>query len=630
MMYRLIIVLIFLMTFCCAYPEITDREIQRQGKENPLKKESSLSSSLPSSKPKPIKDQPVGIMELSKIPEILHVPEIKETEIHREKKKEEEKKPLKIERKKKKKSVKKTRPLSTQEIIDSALNLIEKANDQWEKGEINGALKSLDRAYETIMKISDSSEPEILQQKEDIRYTIAKRIMEVYSSRFTVVNGNHSAIPLVMNRYVKKALELFTGKEKGWFLRAYRRSGRYRPMIIRKLKEAGLPQELSWLPLIESGFSVQALSRARALGLWQFIASTGYKFGLKRNRWIDERMDPEKSTDAAISYLKELHNIFGDWTTVLAAYNCGELRVLNAIRRQRINYLDNFWDLYEALPQETAFYVPKFLAVLHILKDPKKYGIELPSVDAELVGEKVTINKRCHLKAIAKAIGVDYRMLKELNPELRHAITPDEPYNLKIPPGKAELLLSKIEQLPEWSFPVPSYIVYRVKHGDTLSEIAKRYHTSVRRIMLANGLKSKNYLRVGWKLKIPTVSKAYKRTSSKPSYKKSSIKTFTYVVRKGDSLWKIARRFGTTTEAIKTLNGLKSNMLSIGQVLKIYSKRISSSRRLRPYITRSGDNPYIIAKRFGMSLREFLSVNNLSKKSIIYPGQKFWVFEKRP
>ena len=622
-MYRLIIVLIFLITYCCAYPEVTDREIQR--KKNPIKKESSPSSSL-SSEPKHINDQAVSIMELSTIPEIIPVPEIKDKDIFKKKKEE----PLKIEKKGEKELAEKTSPLSTQEIIDSALNLIEKANDQWEKGEINGALKSLDRAYETIVKISDSSEPEILQQKEDIRYTIAKRIMEVYSSRFTVVNGNHSAIPLVMNRYVKKAIKLFTGKEKEWFLRAYRRSGRYRPMIIRKLKEAGLPQELSWLPLIESGFSVEALSRARALGLWQFVASTGYKFGLKRNRWIDERMDPEKSTDAAISYLKELHNIFGDWTTVLAAYNCGELRVLNAIRRQRINYLDNFWDLYEALPQETAFYVPKFLAVLHILKDPKRYRIELPSVDAELVGERVTINKRCHLKAIAKAIGVDYRMLKELNPELRHAITPDEPYNLKVPVGKGELLLSKIEQLPEWSFPEPSYIVYRVKHGDTLSEIAKRYHTSVRRIMLANALKSRNYLRVGWKLKIPTGSKAYKRISSKPSYKKSSIRTFTYVVKKGDSLWKIARRFGTTTEAIKTLNGLKSNMLSVGQVLKIYSKRVSLSRRLRPYITRSGDNPYIIAKRFGMSLREFLSVNNLSKKSIIYPGQKFWVFEKRP
>jgi membrane-bound lytic murein transglycosylase D len=142
-------------------------------------------------------------------------------------------------------------------------------------------------------------------------------------------------------------------------------------MILEKLEAAGLPAELSWLPLIESGFKVKALSRARALGLWQFIPSTGYKFGLKRDQYIDERIDFEKSSDAAIAYLKELHNIFGDWSTVLAAYNCGEGRVLRVIRTQNINYLDDFWDLFGRLPFETARYVPRFLAAA-----PVAQGIE--------------------------------------------------------------------------------------------------------------------------------------------------------------------------------------------------------------------------------------------------------------
>ncbi|MCJ7776471.1 MAG: lytic transglycosylase domain-containing protein, partial [Desulfobulbaceae bacterium] len=212
-----------------------------------------------------------------------------------------------------------------QEMLDSALEFCQASFDFWDKGDLDNSLDALDQAYSLILKVdANPEEPEILQQKDDLRFTISKRIIECYSSRFTVANGYHKAIPLVMNKHVEKAIKLFTVRERNFFLDSYRRSGRYRPAIVKALKEAGLPEELSWLPLIESGFKIRAFSSARALGLWQFIASTGYKFGLKRDRWIDERMDPEKATMAAIAYLKELHQIFGDWATVLAAYNCGE------------------------------------------------------------------------------------------------------------------------------------------------------------------------------------------------------------------------------------------------------------------------------------------------------------------
>jgi len=515
---------------------------------------------------------------------------------------------------------------TNQELLDSALDYCQASNDFWERGDLDNALDALDKAYSLILKVKADNDAELLQQKEDLRFTISKRIIETYASRFTAANGSHKAIPLVMNRHVERALDIYKGRERASFLDAYRRSGRYRPAIVKALHEAGLPEELSWLPLIESGFKVRAFSRARALGLWQFIASTGYKFGLKRDRWIDERMDPDKSTQAAIAYLKELHQIFGDWTTVLAAYNCGERRVLNRIKSQRINYLDNFWDLYETLPRETAFYVPRFLAVLHILNDPEAYGFILPPVDPAIETEAVTINKPVHIKTIAKRLDIDYDVLKDLNAELRHHCTPKEPYSLKVPEGKGEMLLAKLDDIPVWRPPVPAYVVHRVRPGESLSVIAARYKTSVRSIMAMNGLRSSHYLKAGWKLRIPTtkVSKAHLERLERPPVQTASLKEelVTYVVEEGDSLWIVAKRFGTTITVIQSLNHLNSSELRVGQVLKVPRvSSVSDSTQTELYCVRKGDSPYLIATRHRMNLAEFLKLNHLTPRSTIFPGQ---------
>lgn len=522
---------------------------------------------------------------------------------------------------------------SDQELLDSALEFCQASYDYWEQGDLDNALDALDQAYSLILKV-ESKAPQIVQQKDDLRVTISKRIIEVYSSRFTVVNGNRKAIPMVMNHHVKRAIKLFQGPERRFFLNSYRRSGRYRPLILKALKEAGLPEELSWLPLIESGFKVKALSRARALGLWQFIASTGYKYGLKRDRWVDERMDVEKSTQAAIQYLKELHQIFGDWLTVLAAYNCGEGRVLKAIRTQRINYLDNFWDLYEILPMETAFYVPKFLAALHILNDPEAYGFELPTPQEPPQVEKVTIDKPMHLKTIAKHLGISYSLLKELNPELKRNSTPDRPYDLKLPLGKGTLLLAKLTDIPVWKPPVTPYVIHRVRRGETLSHIARRYRTSIRAIMQLNGLRSSRFIRAGWKLKVPTRYYSFAPNISNPPTlkEKKSVPPLAsgsfrpYVVKKGDSLWKIARRFNTTTKALKKLNNLKGTHLRIGQLLYIPPKQLRSTPfRTKRYVVEEGDSPFMIAQKHQMNLAEFLKLNNLTPRSTIFPGQELLV-----
>ncbi len=511
-----------------------------------------------------------------------------------------------------------------QEKLDSALEFCQVSNDFWERGDLDNAIDALDQAYSLILKIDPEDDAEILQQRDDLRFTISKRIIEVYSSRFIVANGINKVIPLVMNNHVKRAINLFKGKEREFFLRAYKRSGKYRPAILKELKEAGLPEELSWLPLIESGFKVRALSRARALGMWQFIASTGYKFGLKRDRWTDERMDPEKSTKAAIAYLKELHQIFGDWTTALAGYNCGEGRVLRYIRTQKINYLDNFWDLYAKLPAETAFYVPKFLAVLHILNDPEAHGFVLPPVDPEIETEQVTIDKPVHLKTVSKHLGLSYTELKDLNPELRHQSTPNRPYAFKVPKGKGELLLSKLKDIPVWHPPVPTYVVHKVRRGESLSVIARKYRTSVSAIVRLNRLKSRRYIKAGWRLKIPTrITYASLRQSASTSPGSQAQKSIErYVVRKGDSLWRIAKRFGTTTKAIQSVNRLRNTHLRIGQALKIpRASTIVTRMKTRNYKVLKGDSPFIIARRHQMNLSEFLRLNRLTPRSTIFPGQ---------
>ena len=513
---------------------------------------------------------------------------------------------------------------TSQELLDSALEFCQVSYDFWQQGDLPNAIDALDQAYSLILKVNSEDDPEILQQRDDLRYTISKRIMEVYASRFTVVNGHNKVIPLVMNRHVERALTMLRGRERNFFLDAYYRSGRYRPAIMRALKEAGLPEELSWLPLIESGFKIRALSRARALGLWQFIASTGYKFGLKRDRWIDERMDPEKSTMAAIAYLKELHQIFGDWTTALAAYNCGEGAVLRSIRTQKISYLDNFWDLYEKLPVETAFYVPKFLAVLHILNDPEAHGFTLPPVEEEIETDDVIIDRQIHLKTISKHLEVPYRLLKDLNPALRYNYTPERAYVLKVPRGKRVTLLAKLDDIPSWHPPIPAYVEHRVRKGESLSVIARRYKTSVKAIMSLNGLRRRHYIKVGWKLKVP-IRRQYDIAEKVPLPSpdlKTKEKSAKYVVQKGDSLWKIANRFGTTTIAIQSVNKLTGTHLSIGQVLMI-PHGLSSIKGINTqrYTVLKGDSPYMIARKYQMNLSEFLRINNLAPRSIIYPGQ---------
>ncbi|MCX5854129.1 MAG: LysM peptidoglycan-binding domain-containing protein [Deltaproteobacteria bacterium] len=537
------------------------------------------------------------------------------------------------------------------DIMEEALLFIDESRTYWEKGDLEKALDMLDQAYALIL--DTDGHPDIARQQDDLRLLISKRILAIYTSMHTATKGMRSEIPYVLNADVEKEIRLFQTVERDFFIQSYKRSGLFRPIILRELKKAGLPEELSWLPLVESGFKTYALSKARALGLWQFIPSTGYKYGLNRDEWVDERLNVEKSTRAAIDYLRDLHGMFGDWLTVLAAYNCGEGRVLKVISRQHINYLDRFWDLYHQLPHETARYVPRFMATLLIIKDPKKYHMDLEEfLDQPYSYELVKTTKSMRLQDIAPRIGTSEDKLNTLNSELRQRITPDKEYNLKVPKETVEKFVKVVDEIPQWEKPRQAFIKHRAKRGETVVSIARKYGTSVGAIMSYNNLSGKKRMKVGQRLIIPVEGHSYAKVKSNnlTDVSKTQIneEIIKYRVKKGDTLATIAKRYDTSVHEIRKVNKLKSKTLKPGQIIMIStgnggngnekqsvkeqakSSRIktnkgksdhSVSAESKTYTVKKGDSLAKIAKGKRISLNKLLEMNKLSREDGIKPGQ---------
>ncbi len=436
-------------------------------------------------------------------------------------------------------------------------------------------MAKLDEAYGLILKAETPPDSNLCQEKNDLRILIAQRIQQLYASHLSTPEGRNGSIPLVENKWVEAEIQSFQTREKGYFLDAYKRSGLYRPMIVEELRKAGLPEQLSWVPIIESGFKSRALSPARALGMWQFIRSTGYRFGLKQDKYVDERMDPLKATRAAIKFLTVLHEFFGDWTTALASYNCGEFRVQSVIKAQKIDYLDNFWDLFSNLPYETARFVPRIIAVMLIIENPAKYGFTLPEPDPPVAFETVRVSQPVKLASLASSLGLDPVLLSFLNSELRHDSTPNYDYDLKVPAGFGEKVTAALPNIPRYIPPDVVYGWHSVRSGDTLGALARRYRTTAQAIMRLNGIKNPKALRIGQKLKIPGKGDP---SEPEPGTRTAAVSSkaprgVAYTVKQGDTLFTLARQFNTTVDRIKAANGLASDSLSVGQKLVISDRK---------------------------------------------------------
>ena len=388
--------------------------------------------------------------------------------------------------------------------------------------------------------------------------------------------------PLVYNEMVAQWIKYFDGKRgfpvmKRWL----GRSTRYIPMMKQVLRDEGLPEDLIYLAMIESGFNPKAASRAKAVGPWQFIKSTGERYGLKVNHWVDERRDYRKSTYAAAKYLQELHIIFGSWYLAAASYNAGEGKTLAAIRRDRTR---NFWELARKKTNfraETRNYVPKIIAAALVSKNPVQHGFGNVQYEAPLSWESVPIRGGVDLRQLASLIDADPEYVLLLNPELRRGITPPdlENYEVRIPPEKKDILLANMSKLETKK--LGHFIEHRVRSGDTLYSIARRYGTDTQSLVDLNGYsKKKTRLRIGAEVIVPVPDrhseprKVAKRTNETNSTKPKATPSpaGSYTVQSGDNLWDIARRHGTSVEELKRLNKLSSpRSLQVGATLKLPS-----------------------------------------------------------
>src|SRR5271157_2354992 len=342
------------------------------------------------------------------------------------------------------------------------------------------------------------SEPAPIDEANDITFPVDPNNKAQAEAE---IKTTKSDLPLVLNDQVASFINYFSSpRGKATLEHAWARSGKYRDMISRILKEQGVPQDLIYLAQAESGFQPLALSRAGARGMWQFMAQSGALYGLERSWWVDDRQDPEKATRAAARHLKDLYNQFGDWYLAMAAYNSGASTVQHAV--ERTGYAD-FWELYRrgVLPKETQNYVPIILAETIMLKNPDQYGLEHVAAEPPQQVDQVMISYPVDLRLVAECVDTSVDHLQELNPSLLRLTTPkDQSFTLNLPSGSREKYENAMAAIPMdmracWRY-------HRVEYGDSLASIAHKYHTTTTSIAEANGL-ADGEVKVGTKLIIP-------------------------------------------------------------------------------------------------------------------------------
>ena len=409
-------------------------------------------------------------------------------------------------------------------------------------------------------------------------------------------------IPIPQNDRVLSAVELLQTRLRGYVQESLSRGAKYLPMIQNVFRAEGLPLDLAYIPIIESGFKTNALSKASAKGPWQFMRATGVENGLRHDWYIDERSDPEKSTIAAAKYLKTLHKMFGDWDLVLAAYNGGLGRVQRAIKRSG---REDFWTLSsntKYLPRETREYVPLILAAIIVAKNPVQYGFEtIPQETFEY--DKVTVPRAIDLRRVAEWTESSIDQIQALNPELRRLTTPlrDQEYDVRVPTGTAEMFEKRLASATPADLATLKWHV--VKSGETIASVARKNGVKQSDLAAANGLTARARLAKGQSLVIPGAPAALLATrtpraapsvvatadgptatdvpepasttvaASKPDVVRATAARIVYRVKRGDTLSSIARLFNTTVDKIKSWNRLRNSTIAAGDRLTIRPSR---------------------------------------------------------
>jgi membrane-bound lytic murein transglycosylase D len=374
------------------------------------------------------------------------------------------------------------------------------------------------------------------------------------------------AIPVEMNEHVQRWIKYFTERDRARFQRFLNQGSQYREVVENLLEENGLPAQLYYLAMIESGYLPRATSIAKAVGVWQFIPATGKRYGLEVNHYTDERRDPIRATEAAAKYLKDLYNVFGSWHLAIAAYNAGEFRIMGSVIRGKSR---DFWTLVKmkVLPSETANYIPKFLAAVTIGENAAQYGFDEPKAEKYPSLEAVEVPSPVRLRDVANVFNIPLADLQKINPNLRTDITPPhaKSYEVWLPEDQArnvELLKPQLAHLrisrPRFAVPAISeeprhYHV--VRSGESLKLIAQKYKMPVTYLKRMNRLSS-NTIQAGTKLRITAKSYRPQRTTR-------------YAVRRGDNLNLIAKKFGVSVKKLKGINAIRGNQIMVGQVLRI-------------------------------------------------------------